>query len=187
MNNSVPNSPRPALASKRAIGLLVFGTLLASMSLYIYIPTLPPYALSLGASLSLVGAISGSYGIFQILLRVPVGIAADRWQRPILIVIIGNVGGVIACLGLLLSTEPRTFIIWRAIAGFGATTHGVFATLFAAQFDADRVPRAMGLFSFTLYFSAALGPLIGGQAAQMFGWVAPFAVGRGLAQWVSSL
>ena len=162
------------------IGLLVFGTLFASMPLYIYGSTLPPYALSLGASLTLVGVISGSYGVFQFLLRIPIGVASDHLQRPKLLVVFGHIGGVVACLGLLLSTDPRTFVIWRAIAGFGAMTHGIIAVLFAAQFDAERMPRAMALFSFTLFFAGALGPLIGGQVAQMFGWLAPFAVGAGI-------
>ena len=165
---------------QRTIRFLLLGTLLSGMALYIYLPTLPPYAVSLGASLSLVGLISGSYGIFQFLLRIPLGLLSDRWQRPRLIVMGGGVCAVLACLGLYLSTDPRSFVIWRSLASLAAATQGVLAALVALQFESNQTSRAMGFFSFVLFLSIACGPMVGGFVAQELGWQAPFAVGIGL-------
>ncbi len=167
----------PERAKRHSLGLLLIGTLLSGMPLFIYLSILPPYALSLGASLSLVGVISGSYGVFQFLLRLPLGLIADRWQRPKLIVNAGIVCAVVACLGLFLATDPRSFVLWRVLGGLAAATQGVLAALFAAQFNATRKPRAMGLFIFMVNLAVAVGPLVGGLLAESLGWRAPFVVG----------
>jgi len=41
--------------------------------MYLYVPVLPVYAESLGASLTVVGIIVASYSIPQLLLRIPWG------------------------------------------------------------------------------------------------------------------
>jgi len=46
-------------------------------ALYLYVPILPVYTESLGASLSMVGAVVAAYAIPQILFRIPIGIFFD--------------------------------------------------------------------------------------------------------------
>ena len=52
-------------------------TFLFWTALYLYVPILPVYARSLGASLSMVGSVIASYAIAQVFLRMPIGVGAD--------------------------------------------------------------------------------------------------------------
>ena len=167
----------PGRAGWRSIVLLCVGTLCATIAVYIYLPILAPYAQSLGASLSLVGIISGAYGFTQLLLRMPSGLLSDRWQRRKLFVIAGAACAVVSCLGLSLSQDPRMFVIWRGLAGVAATMNAVNTALFATQFIATQTARAMGFYMFTLQSAFALGPVLGGWSAAAFGWRAPFVLG----------
>ncbi|HET7769654.1 MAG TPA: MFS transporter, partial [Chloroflexota bacterium] len=53
------------------------GNFLFWVSLYFYVPILPVYAQGMGASLSIVGVMLSAYGVMQLLLRIPTGLASD--------------------------------------------------------------------------------------------------------------
>jgi MFS family permease len=59
------------------------------MSLYLYLPTLPTYTQTKTASLALVGAILAQYGLWQAIIRLPLGIAADWLGRRKLFIVVG--------------------------------------------------------------------------------------------------
>lgn len=59
--------------------ILIIVTGLFWLSMYTYVPILALYAQRLGASYDMVGIIIGSYGLTQLLLRLPIGIASDAW------------------------------------------------------------------------------------------------------------
>ena len=50
-------------------------------SMYTYVPVLTSYIESLGASHKMAGAIIGSYGFVQMILRIPLGILSDRMHK----------------------------------------------------------------------------------------------------------
>lgn len=50
-------------------------------SQYTYVPNLSAYLRELGASLTLIGIVTGSYGFTQMLARIPLGILSDRIGR----------------------------------------------------------------------------------------------------------
>ena len=50
-------------------------------SQYVYMPYQTPYLLSIGTAASLAGIIVGAYGFTQLLLRLPIGLMADRKGR----------------------------------------------------------------------------------------------------------
>ncbi|MCZ7573740.1 MAG: MFS transporter [Ardenticatenaceae bacterium] len=169
--------PNQARARRHSLKFLVVGTLLSSLALYIYLPTLIPYALSRGASLTLVGVISGSYGFIQVFVRIPLGVLSDHWQRRKWFVVFGAICGVVSCLALALADDVSAIVVWRAVAGIGGATHAITATLFALQFDGAQTQRAMGIFSFSNTLAFAVGPLLGGLVGAAYGWRAPFLIG----------
>ncbi|MBI4219298.1 MAG: MFS transporter, partial [Chloroflexi bacterium] len=61
--------------------LVGVATFLFWFSLYLYVPILPLHARTLGASLTMVGAVVASYAIAQVLLRIPIGVGADLIGR----------------------------------------------------------------------------------------------------------
>lgn len=77
---------------------------------YVYIPYQTTYLTGIGVSGNVVGTIVGAYGISQLLLRLPVGICADRIGRHKAFIMLGA-----------LASGSASFIIYM-----------VFAILFAA-------------------------------------------------------
>ena len=65
-------------------------------SLYAYSPYFTPYMESLGAAASLIGFAVGLYGASQMVLRIPLGITADKLGRQKIFVSAG-----------LLASAPR--------------------------------------------------------------------------------
>ena len=128
-------------------------------------------------ALSLIGVISGAYGLTQFVLRIPLGVLSDRTQRRKWFVVIGALSGIVSCVGLGISRDPRTFIIWRGMAGIAVTMYVATTALYAAQYDGNNTSRSMGVFMSTISLAAAVGPLLGGWAAAGLGWRSPFLLG----------
>ena len=92
--------------------LVVTSVFLFWAALYLYVPLLPVYAQSLGASLSTVGAIIASYSIAQLLLRIPIGVAADAMGNRKSLVVGGLVAVSIGAMGL--GTAPSPLVLFVA-------------------------------------------------------------------------
>ena len=75
---------------------------------HIYVPFLPVYAKAEGATLSLVGAIVASYSLVQALLRLPLGVVAERVGLTGMFAVTGFVG-MLAVILALLSIPGRQF------------------------------------------------------------------------------
>ncbi len=56
-------------------------TFLFWTSLYVYVPILAPYGRHLGGSMTVIGLIISSYGLMQLLFRIPLGVWSDRIGR----------------------------------------------------------------------------------------------------------
>lgn len=50
-------------------------------SLYLFVPIMTPFAELRGASLQMVGWLVGSYGLVQLILRIPLGMWSDRLRK----------------------------------------------------------------------------------------------------------
>ncbi|MGI5834901.1 MAG: MFS transporter [Chloroflexota bacterium] len=146
-------------------------------SMYVYVPTMPVHAENLGASMGLIGTIVGAYGIFQLLLRIPLGVWSDRigLRKPFILGGIAMAG--IGALGLGLSPQPEWLVVWRAVAGMGAAAWVAFSVFFSSYFPQDKVARAMGYVSFASSGSQLVATYAGGRIAENWGWEAPFFAG----------
>ena len=119
---------------------------------YIYLPTLPTYAQSKVNDLSLVGFVLSMYGLWQALIRLPLGIASDwfGWRKPFLI------GGLaLAGVGAWVMATSDNFAglaIGRSITGLSAGTWVVLVVAFSALFPPEEAVRASALL--TLFNSA---------------------------------
>jgi MFS family permease len=90
----------------RWIGLLSFDIYLFWFSLYLFVPILSVYARSVGASLSMVGLIVSSYGLTQLLVRIPIGMLSDHLGRRRPFVTAAFIIVVVSVVGLALSPNP---------------------------------------------------------------------------------
>lgn len=149
-------------------------------ALYVYVPILPLYARALGASLSLVGLIVASYGFSQWLLRVPIGLAADRLGRRRPFALAGLATAALSNLVLALAPTAGWLLVGRGLAGVSAATWVVLSVLFAGYFPASATTRAMGTASFLSGLAQLVATTAGGKLAAVGGWTTPFLVGVAL-------
>jgi len=159
--------------------LFLIGTTFFWISLYIYGPTLSPYAEHLSKSLALVGLVAGAYGFTQFLFRFPIGIWSDKIGRRKPFVLSGFILVSISCIGLALSPNAWVLLIFRGVAGVAASMWVAFTVLYSGYFRDDQAARAMSLITFCVGIGQAVGA-VGGKIADVYGWIAPFYAGAGL-------
>ncbi len=158
-------------------------------ALYVYVPILPSYVTHLGGSLGVVGLVVGSYGLVQMLLRIPLGLWSDGIGRRKGFIVLGMFLALVS--GLLMGLRPSvgTMLVGRALSGAAAATWVTFTVLFSSHFSSEDAPKAMGLATFYSNLGQILATFIGGYIAELYGWQAPFVLGAlcGLAGMLLSL
>jgi len=144
------------------------------LCLYLYVPILPIYAQSLGASLSMVGAIVASYSIPQILLRIPIGVLFDTINKRKLLLAGGIFMALVGALGLGLAPSPWFLFIARTVTGIGAACWVIFATYFTAYYPTEGTQKAIGMINFVQGTSVVVATFGGGLIAEARGLTYPF-------------
>lgn len=148
------------------------------LGLFIVMPTLSIYALSLeGSNELLVGIVIGGYALTQMLFQVPFGIFSDRFGRKIAIVIgllLFALGSVICAL----ADSITILIIGRFLQGAGAIG-AVISAMISDIVKEEQRAKAMALMGGSIALSFALsmllGPLIGGYfGADILFWLTAF-------------
>ena len=163
--------------SRRRVLVFYAATMLFWFCLYTYVPILTPYVEHLGGSLFMAGLIVGSYGFAQLLVRVPIGIWSDRLGTRKVFLLAGFGFALASSLGFALSGSVWMALVSRALAGVAAGSWVAFTVLFAGYFPPDEAPKAMGVISFYTSAAQMAATALGGLAAQMYGWRAPFFLG----------
>lgn len=154
--------------------LILISTAFFWSALYLYVPTLAPYAEHVGASIGLVGLIVSAYGFSQLVLRIPVGLWSDKLGKRKPFIVFAFVASALAALGLALAQGPIGVLAARALSGVSATMWVVITVLFASYYPADRAGQAMSLITFVTTLSQLASTLLGGLMAERWGWHAPF-------------
>jgi MFS family permease len=164
---------RRLLASREVVALLATAFTADVISGIIF-PSFSLYAQSLGASLALIGALSATGGITQMLAGVPMGILADkRGHRNVLLVGMA----LFAISSFLYTIVPNPYLLLgvRVLAGLASVS--VFFVGLAYLGDVTR-PRerglAVGLWSTVQGIGFTVGPVIGGAVAAAYGHGASF-------------
>jgi MFS family permease len=166
------------LADVRALRrLLVFGIPLFWSAVYIYNSYLSVYARSLGASLSLVGVIVGTYGFTQLVLRIPLGIASDRLGKRKPFVLLGALAGAASSAALLIAPQPWVLILSRAMAGIASACWVALSVLLVTSYPQEQALKAASLTAALSGAGCTLSSALGGQIAQFAGIRVPFALG----------
>ncbi|MEW5718340.1 MAG: MFS transporter, partial [Chloroflexota bacterium] len=149
-------------------------------SQYIYLPTLPTYLQTKVNELSLVGFVLSMYGLWQALIRLPLGIASD-WsgsRKPFLV--IGLALGALGTWMLGTSDNLIGLTLGRAITGISTGVWVVLVVAFSALFPPEEAVRASSL----LMIANSLGRIVAtsstGALDSLGGATLPFFVATGL-------
>lgn len=137
---------------------------LRMLGMFLILPIFAIYAQTLegGHDHTMVGLALGAYGLTQVLLQLPFGIASDKYGRKKVIyvgMLIFIIGSVVAAMG----TDIITVIVGRAIQGAGAVSAVVMALVADSTREEHRT-KAMatigGTIGVTFALSLVAGPLL---------------------------
>lgn len=125
--------------------IFTFTTSMFWFSLYAYVAELSTYAATLGATYRLVGIITGSYGLTQLILRIPLGIMSDKLQKRKLFIQLGLLVSLISSVITFILPSAFSLLITRALAGVSASTWVLYTVMFSSYFKPEESPRAVGI------------------------------------------
>ncbi len=154
------------------------------ISLYLYVPTLPVYAQSKTSNLALIGTVLAQYGLWQAIVRFPLGIASD-WlgrRRPFIFL-----GFLLAGLGAWLMGSAASIqgvLVGRAVSGLAAASWVILVVAFSSLFPPKEAVRATALLSMVNSVSRMFATGITGELNNLGGYSLAFtlaAVSAGLA------
>jgi len=159
---------------KYAISLYGIVVFLYWMSQYLYMPTLPVYVHSKTENLAMVGVVLAMFGLWQGIIRLPLGIVADwvGWRKPFIMVCLalGAVGSWI--LG---TSETLTgLIVGRALTGLAAGSWVLLIVSFNSLFSQQEVIRATTLITLVSLISRWLSTSVTGFLNTWGGYVLAF-------------
>ena len=164
-------------AGKSLSARLLAATFLLWFSLYTYPSFLAAYAQEeMRASAMLVGAITGSYGLTQMLLRIPLGLWSDLIRRRKPFLVAGIAASVAASVGLICAGSAWGLLVFRALSGVAASTWVMYSVMYSSCFDGEDINRALGKLSFYQYGSQLIAMLLGALLADRIGKWAAFAL-----------
>ncbi len=176
--------PAPVAVANRQrlmIALYVAAVFLYWVALYLYMPTLPTYAQSKCNSLALVGVVLSMYGLWQAIIRLPLGIVADwlGWRKPFIIV-----GFALAGLGAWMmgtADSANGLIAGRAITGLAAGTWVPLVVVFSGLFPPEEAVRASAALTLVSSVARMLATSLTGSLNDRGGYPLAFFLAAGTA------
>ncbi|OZB94022.1 MFS transporter [Paenibacillus sp. XY044] len=164
-------------SSRGQVVLFISVVFLYWFSSYIYVPILSPYIEHLGASYTYLGIVLGSYGLMQILFRLPLGILSDFMEKRRPFIWLGLAASALSGLMFAASGQLGWALTARAMAGIAASTWVVFTVAFSGFFPKHEVTRAMSMMQFTTVTAQLTSMLVSGYLVERWSWQLPFWLG----------
>ncbi len=179
----------PAVPSARAvpgsrrliIALYVVATFLYWIGLYLYVPTLPTYVQSKSDNLAMVGVVLSMYGLWQALIRLPIGIAADwlGWRKPFIVLGMSMVGLGAWVMGRAGGVDG--LMVGRAITGLAAGTWVPLVVSFSSLYPPHEALRATAMLTMIGSVGRILATGATGSLNEMGGYSLAFLLAAGAA------
>jgi DHA1 family multidrug resistance protein-like MFS transporter len=165
---------------ERTLYIMSFAQLMTAVGFSSIFPFLPLYVTELGsstgASIELLSGLVFSAQAFTMMLVSPIwGSLADRYGRK-LMVVRSTIGGSVLLLVMAYVQSAEQLVLLRAIQGAITGTLAASNALVAAIAPKERSGYAMGILTVSVGTGVAIGPLIGGAVADLYGYGAAFFV-----------
>jgi MFS family permease len=151
------------------------------MALYLYVPTLPTYAASKTANLALVGTILAQYGLWQAIVRLPLGAAADWLGRRKPFIVVGFLLAGLGALAMGTANGVGGLLVGRAITGLAAATWVPLVVVFGSLFPPREAVRAAALLTLVGSVGRVLATGVTGALNDLGGYPLPFFLAAGVA------
>ncbi len=173
--------PAQALNRRWVITLYAVAVFFYWAALYLYVPTLPTYVQSRTERLATVGVVLAQYGIWQAVVRLPLGIFSD-WigrRKPFILV-----GFVLAAMGAVVMGASRGvtgLFIGRAITGLAASAWVPLVVVFSSLFPPKEAIRASALLTVVNSVGRGLATALTGTLNELGGYPLAFYAAAGTA------
>jgi MFS family permease len=185
MNRPHPTNPPLPLLRQRArhvaIGFTLAAAFLYWISLYLYVPTLPTYVQTKTENLALVGTVLSMYGLWQAIIRLPLGIAADWLGRRKPFIIAGLALAGLGAWFLGVGKSPTGLLVGRSITGLAAASWVPMVVAFNSLFPASEAVRATAMLTFANSGGRILATSFTGALNAWGGYALPFFLAAGAA------
>jgi MFS family permease len=158
----------------RTTRVLTLGVFLTMTGVALVAPILPLYAREFGVSRTGAGVLVSSFAVARLIFDPVGGIAADRMgPRRIM-----TAGGVVLALASVLAAMAPNYgilVVARVLEGFGSAAFATAAMhTIISRTDKSRMGREIAFFQTGLLGGVAVGPFIGGRAAELGDFTTPF-------------
>jgi MFS family permease len=176
------SSATPQASYRRLnITLYALAAFLYWAALYLFVPTLPTYVENKTHSLALVGTVLSMYGLWQAIIRLPLGIATDWLGRRKPFIIVG-----LALLGLgtwIMATAEGVAVLaaGRAITGLAAGTWVPLVVIFSGLYPPQEAVRATVILSLIGSLGRVSATSMTGSLNQLGGYSLAFYLAVGAA------
>src|SRR5699024_6952377 len=141
---------------------------------FLYVPILSPYMNYKGISYAFTGIVLGSYGVMQLLLRIPIGVGSDLLKNKKMFILLGMFVSFLSCTIFVFAENEWWLLLARTLAGAGAASWVAFTIMYTGFFFPDKVTAAMGSISFIIVLAQYISMSISGLLIGNFGWQSPF-------------
>jgi MFS family permease len=170
----------PATGRRVMIILITAAVAFYWASLYFYVPTLPVYAEDRIGDLAKVGVVLSMYGLWQTIVRLPLGIAADWLGRRKPFILAGFVLSALGAWMMINATGYDGLVLGRAITGLAAAAWVPLTVLFSSQFPAKDAVRATSLLSLVNSLSRVAATGVNGTLNDIGGYGLAFYLAIGV-------
>jgi DHA1 family multidrug resistance protein-like MFS transporter len=163
---------------QRTLYILFFAQLMVAVGFASIFPFLPLYVGQLGSStgrsIEFLSGMVYSAQAFTMMLASPIwGALADRYGRKIMVER-SMFGGAITLLLMSFAASAEQLVVLRAIQGMITGTISATSALQASVTPRQHMGYAMGMLQVGFGTGIAVGPLIGGAVADLFGYSVVF-------------
>lgn len=146
---------------------------LSTLSMNVFLPSLPAMAEWFSADYALIQLSVGAYLAANAVLQLIVGPLSDRYgRRPVLL------GGVVlfmlATVGCLLATTVETFLAFRIAQAAIVTAMVLSRAIVRDLYPQDKAASMLGWVTMGMSVVPMIGPAVGGALEASFGWQASF-------------
>lgn len=174
-NVTVLRNVQQVLRKKEVLALCAMA-FMADVCTGIVSPTFSLFAQSLGASLTLIGAISGVMGLSQMFSSVPIGLSSDSKGRKAVL----SAGLLFFTTSSFLYTVvPNPYFLFpvRVLAGLAGVSTFFIGVAHVGDIAAQHERGfAIGLYSTWMGLGHTVGSFVGGRVAEAYGYQAAYQV-----------
>jgi predicted MFS family arabinose efflux permease len=164
------------MTKKRHLILFTCAVFLFWFSQYVFVPTLPEYLRGKVNSFSVVGAVLAMYGLWQVVVRLPLGILIDAVGRQKLFIL----GGFFVCAAgsLLLGTADTTVGLYlgRSLTGLAMGIWVPLVVVFSSFFPAEQSVRAAAVLALVSAAARITATALNGYLNEGGGYILAFVV-----------